>query len=192
MNYTEAIIDLAKESMTPKGFELLMFIEGKMVDIWDRPTSSSGKYHKKEDGSIPSNAHHVFEMLFSASKIIRMFGGELVSTQNDIYFMSVVLHDCMKYGKKGNTPHTYNYHDRGMADLLEKNRNALLKHFSEAEMEMMIIGVRYHSGQWSKSIPKGEIFRFDDYPPIVLFIHTLDMLSTADCLKFPIVDNLPF
>lgn len=181
--------------MTKEGFSLLTFIENKMVDIWDKPTSSSGKYHKKADGSIPSNAHHTYEMLYAGTKILRMFGHQEISKDNDVYIMAIILHDMMKYGKKGNTPHTYTHHDKGMADLLERNRSVLLKHFSDVQMETMIMGVRYHSGQWSKSIPKGEVFDFDNYPPIVMFVHMLDMMSTADVLQFPYViddDDLPF
>ena len=185
MNHTQAIVDLAEENMTKEGFKLLLNIEKQMVDIWDRPTSSTGKYHKKADGSIPTNAHHTFEMLHAASKIIRMFNDVPKSTQNDAYLMAIVLHDCMKYGKNGNTPHTYSHHDKAMADLLERNREILMKHFSDYETEMLCLGVRYHSGRWSKSIPKGTMFDFADYHPIVMFIHCLDMLSTHDCLKCP-------
>ncbi len=185
MDHTAAIVDLARHHMTEEGFKLLMMIEGKMVDIWDRPTSSTGKYHKKGDGSVPSNAHHTYEMLYAGTKILRMFGGKLKSKQNDAYVMAIVLHDMMKYGKKGNTPHTYSHHDKAMADLLDKNISILMKHFDEEDAWMMITGVRFHSGQWSKSIPKGEKFSFSQHDPIVMFIHMLDMLSTADVLKFP-------
>jgi len=185
VDYTQAIVDLARDSMTDKGFKLLVKIEGKMVDIWDRPTSSTGKYHKKEDGSVPSNAHHTYEMLYAGVSILRMFGGPLISTQNDVYIMAIILHDMMKYGKNGNTPHTYSHHDKGMADFLETKRKLIKKHLSDAEFETLCMGVRYHSGRWSKSISPGDPFDFKDYPTIVMFMHTLDMLSTADCLKFP-------
>jgi hypothetical protein len=103
--------------------------------------------------------------------------------------MSILLHDIQKYGPKGNMPHTNNYHDRSMADLLQLNKKILLTHFTEEEADIVIMGVRYHSGQWSKSIPKEEAFHFSNYPPIVMFTHILDMLSTADCLKFPYVER---
>ncbi len=189
MNYTEAITILAQHHMTPEGFELLKKIDARIPDIWDRPTSSSGKYHKKEDGSVPTNAHHTYEMLFAGTSIIRMFGGKLKSKQNDAICMSIILHDRLKYGPKANMPHTYSHHDKAMADLLEKNKKALLTHFDEEEANLVIMGIRYHSGRWSKSVDNMHTFDFADYPPIVMFTHMLDMMSTADVLKFPYVDN---
>lgn len=189
MDYTQAMVDLAQHHMTPEGFDLLMKIEGRLPDIWERPSSSTGKYHKKADGSVPSIAHHTYEMLYAACKIIRMFGGKLKSTQNDAIIMSVILHDIQKYGPKGNMPHTNNYHDRSMADLLLKNIKVLTKYFTKEEAMVVIEGVRYHSGRWSKSVENMHKFDFADYPPIVMFTHMLDMLSTADCLQFPYVDN---
>ncbi|MCP4374044.1 MAG: hypothetical protein GY797_38955 [Deltaproteobacteria bacterium] len=189
MDYTQAIVDLAGHHMTPEGFTLLMNIEARMPDIWNKPSASTGKYHKKADGSVPTIAHHTYEMLYAGTKIIRMFGGKLKSVQNDVYVMAIVLHDIQKYGPKGNMPHTNNYHDRSMADLLEKNIRVFTKHFSDYEAEKMIQGVRYHSGRWSKSVPNMHEFDFADYDPIVMFTHMLDMMSTADVLQFPEVDN---
>jgi len=189
MDYTQAIVDLAKHHMTPEGFKLLMNIEGRMPDIWNKPSSSTGKYHKKADGSVPTIAHHTYEMLFAGTKIIRMFGGKMVSVDNDVYVMAIILHDIQKYGPKGNMPHTNNYHDRSMADLLEKNIKVFTKHFTPAQTVRMIDGVRYHSGRWSKSVPNMNEFDFKDYEPIVMFLHMLDMMSTADVLQFPYVDN---
>lgn len=188
MNYTEAIITLAQHHMTPEGFELLMKIEGRLPDIWNKPSSSTGKYHKKADGSVPSIAHHTYEMLYAGTKIIRMFGGKMVSKQNDAIVMSIVLHDIQKYGPKGNMPHTHSHHDKSMADLLEKNIKVLRTHFSEEEAFIVINGVRYHSGRWSKSVPNMHKFDFADYHPIVMFTHILDMMSTADVLQFPHVN----
>lgn len=193
MDYVEAMMVLSQHHMTPEGYDLLLKIEDKMPDIWDRPSSSTGKYHQKADGKVPSIAHHTYEMLFAGTKIIRMFGGTLKSTQNDAYIMAIILHDIQKYGKKGTQPHTSKTHDKDMANLLEKNRKTLLKHFSVSEMENMIGGVRYHSGRWSPDVPYINEFDFADYPPIVMFVHMLDMMSTADVLKFPEVFNdMPF
>lgn len=189
MDYKAAMIDLAQHHMTPEGFGLLLKIESRFVDIWERPTSSSGKYHQKADGKVPSCAHHVYEMLYAGTKVIRMFGGKMKSTQNDAIVMAIILHDILKYGPKGNMPHTNNYHDRAIGDMLEKNKKALLSHFSDREADIIILGVRYHSGRWSKSVDNMNTFDFDQYHWIVLFLHMLDMQSTADVLKFPHVDN---
>jgi len=193
-DYATAIRVLAEKSMTTKGFDLLLKIEGRLPDIWDRPSSSTGKYHKKADGSVPSISFHTFEMLYAATKIIRMFGGKVISTQNDCYLMAIILHDALKYGAKGTNPHTTPNHDKTMADLLLKNKKTLMTHFTSDEADILIDGVRYHSGRWSKSVPNMNQFDFADFHPVVMFSHILDMLSTADCLRFPAInhDDLPF
>ena len=189
MNYTQAMIDMARHHLTEEGMKLFLNIESRMPDIWDKFSSSTQKYHKKEDGTVPTIAHHTYEMFYGACKIIRMFGGKLKSKDNDAILMSILLHDIQKYGPKGNMPHTNNYHDRSMADLLGKNKKALMRHFTEKQADVLITGVRYHSGRWSKSVPNINKFVFEDYHPIVMFVHIFDMLSTADCLKFPEVNN---
>jgi len=177
------ILNLAEESLTDNGFKLLLKIENKLPDIWDRPSSSTGKYHQKSDGKVPTIAHHTYEMFYAASKIIRLFGHAKLSTQNDAILMGIILHDSLKYGIKGTNPHTVKNHDKLMADKLEVNRKFLLKHFTDVEYETFVMIVRYHSGQWSVDVPNIQEFRFSDYPPEVLFGHMLDMLSTEDVLK---------
>jgi hypothetical protein len=184
-SYKEALFNEATQNMTKDGFNLLMKINSKIPDIWNRPSSSTGKYHKKSDGSIPSIAHHTFEMFYTAAKIIRMFGESKKSKQNDAFFIAIFLHDLRKYGKDGKLPHTTRNHDSDMADLLEKNKKVLMKYFSEAQTYMIIDGIKFHSGRWSASVPNINNFDFEDYHPIVMFVHMFDMLSTADCLKYP-------
>ena len=185
MDYTKEIIDLAEKSMTSEGFKLLIKTEKKMPDIWDKPSSSTGKYHKKANRSVPTIAHHTYEMLYGAVKIIRMFGGKTKSTLNDAILLSIILHDIQKYGEKGNTPHTTPNHDKTMADLIVKKKKFFLSHFSENEFSVLEAGIRFHSGRWSKSVQNMNTFDFADYHPVVMFVHILDMLSTADVLQFP-------
>ena len=73
MDYYTRIEELLKEYMTEKGFHFWKAINGKLPNIWDRPTSSTGKYHLKEGGRVPDCAEHVYGMLFAASKILKMF-----------------------------------------------------------------------------------------------------------------------
>jgi len=184
MNYVDRLLDLAEESLTDKGFKLLLKIENGLPDIWDRPSSSTGKYHQKANGEVPSIIEHTFGMFYAATKIIRLFGHAKLSTQNDAILIGIILHDLLKYGEKGTNPHTTNNHDKMMADKLETNRKFLMKHFTDSEYETLVMIVRYHSGQWSVDVPSIQEFKFSDYPPEVLFGHMLDMLSTEDCLKF--------
>jgi uncharacterized protein YeaO (DUF488 family) len=193
-DYTDALLKLAETCLTPKGFKMLMFLDGKIPDIWDRPSSSTGKYHKKEDRKVPTIAHHTYEMLYAASKAVRMLGDEVISSRNDALLMGIILHDALKYGPTGITPHTSKTHDKQMADLMFGKKNLLMKIFNEEEFELFIDVIRYHSGRWSSDLTKEEKknFTFKDHRPEILIVHFLDMLSTIDCLKFKINPNLPF
>jgi hypothetical protein len=194
MDYKTKLIELATNTMTEKGFDLLLFIEERLPDIWDRPSSSTGKYHQKQDGTVPSIAEHTYSMTHAASKIVKMFGFKDKSVENDVFMMSIILHDALKYGPKGTNPHTTKDHDRAMSSLLESNKKLLLKHFTEDGVDALIEGIRFHSGRWSASVPNKNTFDFKDYHPIVMFTHILDMLDTQSCLKYPEVgyDDLPF
>ncbi|MHA1658060.1 MAG: hypothetical protein ACTSUT_02920, partial [Promethearchaeota archaeon] len=72
-----------------------------------------------------------------------------------------------------------------MADLIVKKKKFFLSHFSENEFSVLEAGIRFHSGRWSKSVQNMNTFDFADYHPVVMFVHILDMLSTADVLQFP-------
>ena len=72
MSYKERIVELLKENMTEKGFKLWQGIDKVLPDIWEKPTSSTGKYHKKKNGDVPTNAEHVYQMLFSARKLFNL------------------------------------------------------------------------------------------------------------------------
>ena len=90
MNYVDRLLDLAEESLTDKGFKLLLKIENGLPDIWDRPSSSTGKYHQKANGEVPSIIEHTFGMFYAATKIIRLFGHAKLSTQNDAILIGII------------------------------------------------------------------------------------------------------
>lgn len=183
MNYTAKLFDLAREHMTSNGFFMLMDIEKEMPEIWDRPTSSTGKYHLKANGSVPSCSHHTYEMLVAGIKSgHRLFGHEQKSTENDVYIMCIFLHDMMKYGVNGDRDHTDNNHEILMSDYLWVNKRKILEHLGHDQFNMLYMGVRYHAGRWSRSVPNRDEFDFSDYPPIVMFMAILDMFSTVGVL----------
>lgn len=173
---------LAQRILTPQGYILFTSINNHLPHIWNRPTSSTGKYHKRKDGTVPTIAEHTFEMAEAASKIIRMFGGAQISTQNDAILLAILFHDGLKYGKTGKNPHTTRNHDQELANLFEKNRKIFLKHFSEDEFETFLLCIRFHSGIWSPDAKK-EKLSLKDFPPEIIFVHMLDMLSTASYLN---------
>lgn len=180
MNFT-AIKRVAKQSLTEDGYNLFIYINSKLPNIWDRYSSSTMKYHKRADGSVPTIAEHTFEMLYSAIRIISMWGNQTISKQNDVFLLSIIFHDMLKYGKTGKNPHTTRNHDQEMANLFLKNKKIFLKHFNEEEFALFIACIRYHSGRWSPDA-KGHKDVLHNLPIECVLVHVFDMLSTKNCL----------
>jgi 23S rRNA maturation-related 3'-5' exoribonuclease YhaM len=175
----EKIDSLLRKNLTIRGYELYTKLREKIPDIWSRPSSSTGKHHRKEDegGRVPDQAEHIFEMLFAADRIIELFG----KCNKDVIFLSIVMHDAFKYGKFGDNPHTEYKHDQIIGDTIKNSRNLFLKLLNEKEVVLLENMVRYHSGRWSTDA--GKDFSFYEHEPEILFIHVLDMLSTKNVIK---------
>lgn len=183
MDYKEKIIELLKENMTEKSFKLWEGINKRLPDIWNKLTSSTGKYHKKLNGEVPVQAEHVYHMLFSTVKIFRLFGIEPETTDVDKLLFAVALHDSLKYGTLGTRRYVDNGHDKNAADMISENKETFEKILTEEQFFVMEEAVRFHSGSWSTDVPKDKKFDFKDYNPETLFIHILDMMSTADLIQ---------
>lgn len=183
MNYIERITEFLEKNLSERSFKLWNGIQGRLPKTFELPTSSTGKYHKKLNGEIPTQGEHVYQLLYSASKIMKMFGYELKSSKSDSLLLAIALHDSVKYGMNGFRKFTDNTHDKNMADILHQNKETFLKLFSEEEFNVMEEAVRFHSGRWSTDVPKNKPFTFKDYNPETMFVHMLDMLSTADVLQ---------
>jgi hypothetical protein len=183
MLFKEKVINLLKENMTEKGFKLWKGIDSILNDIWNMPTSSTGKWHKKRNGNIPSNAEHVYHMLYAAIKIKRLFNIKSKTIDFDKILIAIALHDSLKYGKYGNRKHTDKEHDKNAADMIAENKNIFLKLFSEKDFYIIEEAVRFHSGRWSTDAKYEKIFSFNNYNPETLFIHILDMMSTEDLIQ---------
>lgn len=181
--YFEKVKELLEQNMTEKGFKLWNGINKILPNIWSKPTSSTGKYHRKKSGEVPNIDEHVYQMLYSTIKILRMFNIELKTEKADSLLFAVALHDSLKYGKMGTRKHTDYTHDKLGADMISENKDTFSKIMTEEEFFKMEEAVRFHSGQWSTDAKNNGDFSFNNYNPETMFVHMLDMLSTADCLK---------
>jgi hypothetical protein len=182
MNYKEKIIELLQKNLTERAFKLWAGINAIVPDIWDKPTSSTGKYHQKLNGEVPTQAEHVYHMLFSAIKIIKIFGIELLTTDSDKILLAIAMHDILKYGDMGSRSHTENWHDKKAADMIASNKETFMKLLTEDQFYTMEEAVRFHSGRWSTDA-KNKQFSFKDYNPETLFVHLLDVMSTNDLIQ---------
>ena len=183
MDYKEKVVELLEKNMTEKGFKLWKGINAMLPDAWDKPTSSTGKYHKKLNGDIPVQAEHIYHLLYSTVKLFRMFNITAKTTDADKLLFAVALHDSLKYGELGTRKHTSKTHDKEAADMVSQNKETFQKIMTEEQFFVMEEAIRFHSGQWSTDVPKNKKFTFSDYNPETLFIHMLDMMSTADLIQ---------
>jgi len=185
--FKDRIIKLLEENMSEKGFVLWDGINQRLPDIWENPTSSTGKYHKKMNGDVPTQAEHVYHMLYSTVKLFRMFNIEKKTPDADKLLFAVALHDSLKYGELGTRKHTDYTHDKNAADMVSQNRETFQKILTEEQFFVMEEAIRFHSGQWSTDA-KNKNFTFKEYNPETMFVHMLDMMSTADLIQTDVRD----
>ncbi len=178
--YIEKIDQILKKHLTQKSFDLWIGIRQNISNkCWEKPTSSSKKYHRKEDqnGRVPSVSEHTYEMIYAADKIIQMFEG-LVN--KDVIMLSIALHDSYKYGLVKSCQSTETRHDKLIADIVSKNRKIYLQALNENDFSKLEKAVRYHSGKWSTD---ADDKMYEKFIPEVLFLHTLDMMSSKNLIK---------
>ncbi len=185
MNYKEKVTKLLENNMTERGFKLWSGIDKILPNIWNKPTSSTGKYHKNINGDVPDIAEHVYQMLFVAQKLLRVFDVYPKTPDADKILMSVALHDALKYGNLGTRKHTSGDHDRQAANMIASNEDTFKKLLTEEQFNTLEEAVRFHSGRWSTDIPKNEQFDWAvaKLRPETFFVHILDMLSAADLIQ---------
>lgn len=180
MNYEDKLNEILKENMTENGFNLWKAINSKVPSPWNKPSSSSGKYHVKKNNYVPNIAEHTLEMINSAVSIYPMFNISKNSIDLDLLLFGIAMHDIVKYGNNNDMKHTTKLHDKLIADRIENRKEIFLKLFNEDQIKILTDMVRYHSGRWSTDAKND--FDFKNFHPYVLFVHMLDMLSTKNCL----------
>ena len=188
MDFKEKVIELLENNMTEKGFSLWKGIDQILPDCWDKTTSSTGKYHKKLNGDIPTQAEHIYHLAYSTVKLFRMFNIEPKTTEADKLLFAIVLHDSLKYGKLGTRRYTDQKHDKYAADMVCENKETFQKIMTEEQFFVMEEAIRFHSGRWSTDVSKNGDFTFKDFNPETFFIHMLDMMSTADLIQTDVRD----
>lgn len=176
--YLEKIDQILKKHLSDKSFELWIGIRERITNkCWEKPTSSTGKYHQKEDGRVPSVSEHTYEMIYAADKLISMFDGVI---NKDVIFLSIALHDAYKYGLVKTCTSTESKHDIIVADWIALNRKVYLQVFNYDDTVLLEKAVRYHAGRWSTNIHDNI---YNKLTPEVMFLHTLDMMSAKNLIK---------
>jgi len=178
---------LLRENLTETAYKFWEVAKEKVIptNVWQELASSSKKYHNKEGGFVPTIAEHTCEMLRGAIKCMSMFGITRKTSECDLLIMGVLLHDAFKRGVDGTNRWTAYDHDKLIADTVQDS-SAFLRFLSPEQHKILIDVLRFHSGKWSTDADK--TFDFSKLHPYVLFVHSLDMLSSRNCLKLIIGD----
>jgi len=111
--------------------------------FWDKPASSTGKYHKEDENGVGGQIVHTLRVCAIVEHLVRMDNiGEL---NRDILISAAILHDICKYGMEGQSEHTLSEHPQLVKSLWEKNLLVLPK----CEYDRKIIDtILQHSGRW--------------------------------------------
>ena len=176
---------ILERNMSEDGYKLWLELYRKIPPVWNRLASSTKKYHRRENGDVPSILEHTYEMLNSFTQIMSCMRIQPKSKDCDVVCLAIMLHDSLKYGI--NSPHyaahTDKKHDRIIGNTIQLNKDKLRPVLNEQYLNTLEKITRYHSGIWSTDATAD--FSFKDYPQEVFLVHLLDMLSTRDCLKYP-------
>lgn len=121
-----------------------MFLDGVPEYFWERPSSSTGKYHSPDERGKHGNWIHTKRVFVAYTNISDSYveGGELTDYHRECGKAAALLHDTLKYGwpSDGND-HTVNDHDIIAANVAE--------HISEAPDEVVSL-IDSHMGPWGE------------------------------------------
>lgn len=176
INVIEKIDNFLYDNLTQAGYELTCEIQ--IPDAWNRSTSSSGKWHHRPDGSIPTQAEHVYSMLINGKRIMCALDLKPNTPDADIFFLAIYYHDMYKYGIFGANERSEWKHDQLAADALVNDRAVFERVYSAEQVDRLITAVRYHTGRWSTDGPPKTT------DPMVHMVHFLDMGDTNNVLRW--------
>lgn len=174
--------ELLENNMTDEGYIFWTKLKNIIPDAWNKPTSSSGKYHRDENGNVQTTEEHTCEMINACVNLFEIFNVKPKSKDADLLLLGVTLHDSAKYGKDPiNKRHTCRNHDRIIGDLIALGRTTFLKHFDSTQVYILEEMCRFHSGRFSTDADKD--FSWERYNRYTLFLHFLDMCSSKRLFK---------
>jgi len=120
------------------------FMRGCPDYFWERPSSSSGKYHSVDERGKHGNWIHTKRVFAEYCSIAESWVelGAITPYQKEQGKAAALVHDMMKYGwPSENNDHTVNYHDEVAAEV------AL--HLGEMQDEVVRL-IATHMGPWGE------------------------------------------
>lgn len=116
--------------------------------FWEKPSSSTGKYHSPVTNGRGGLVIHVKMAVKAANELVGLEMWELGETEKDLVRCAVLLHDGLKYGD-GSSQYTIFEHPVLMASYIMQDRwEEYLPSAVRKEIAEMIAS---HHGQWNTS-----------------------------------------
>jgi hypothetical protein len=176
---SEKIDNFLKEKLAPRYYA---FWEQFTADIplpFDKPSSSSGKYHQDTAGMVDNLENHSLDLMLFVDKLARIFGDSREQQHYDVLLLAAALHDIFKYGENNERKHTVKNHDE-IAARRVKERGLELG-LTEYEVETLYGLILVHPGRWNSTNPGFQPITFTQ---MQLFLHISDMCAAARILNF--------
>jgi len=148
--------------------------------FWDRPSSSTGKYHKEDENGKEGQVIHTLRVITVAEQLVRM--DDLSDIERDILISAASLHDICKYGVEGKSDHTLSEHPQLVMSLWEKNLLVLPKCGHDTQV---IDTILQHSGRWG-GLP---------FPPstkLGKLLHIADFISSRHNINIDLNKTLEY
>lgn len=177
--YSARIDEFLKEKLEDRYYAFWQQFTSQFPLPFNRPSSSSGKYHLNTAGTVDNLEEHTMELMQFVDRLARTFGDSREEQFYDIVLLAAALHDIQKYGENNSLKHTTAEHGAITAKaVLNKGEEYGL---TADETKMLSDLILYHDGRWNSRNPG---FKPIPFTQLQLFIHIADMASSRRILKF--------
>jgi len=122
------------------------FLDGCPDYFWERPTSSSGKYHSIDERGTYGNLLHTKRVFAKYVDISESYweAGKITTEQREAGKAAALIHDMMKYGwPSSNNQHTVSNHDVIAANVA--------RHIGGCSNEVYLL-IHGHMGPWGEGM----------------------------------------
>ena len=127
------------------------FLDGCPDYFWERPTSSTGKYHSPDERGKYGNLIHTKRVFAAYCNLSESYlqAHKITERQREAGKAAALLHDMMKYGwPSDNNEHTVNNHDVIAAEVA--------RHIGDCPNEVYLL-IHGHMGSWGEGMmPENE------------------------------------
>jgi len=169
----DAILDDQIRSETIK-----VFLNGAPPHFWERPSSSTGKYHSEDETGLHGNWLHTKRVFITYLTMSRSFleQGLITEREREAGKSAALLHAMLKYGwPSENNEHTVNNHDVIGAGVAAQ--------FGDLPKEV-VRTIHAHNGSWGEgrnpTTAYEQVFHLSDYVASKPILGDVDVWRPAE------------